>query len=66
MKTEIIQIRITKELKEKIVKAAEAESLTISAWLSRIATLKIKEEDANNENLLYFPTGIEFKLSQYD
>ncbi len=50
MKTEIIQIRITKELKEKLVKAADAESLSLSAWLSRIATLKITENDVKKSN----------------
>lgn len=44
MKTEIIQIRITKELKEKFIREAESESLSLSAWLLRLATLKIKED----------------------
>lgn len=44
MKTEIIQFRVTKELKEKFIKVAESESLSLSAWLLRLATLKIKED----------------------
>lgn len=51
MKDTIINIRASKKLKAQVKKAAEAEGLTTSTYITRLLTLKIKGNKIYVSNL---------------
>lgn len=47
MKTSLLQIRISPDLKASLKDAAGNEGLSVSAYVTRVLTLKLKNEKDN-------------------
>lgn len=50
-KTEVIQFRITPELKEEILRLAELSGLSLSGWITLILTLKVRENEESAKGI---------------